>query len=205
MKIKISILLSSLFLFPLLSFSADLITPAEKLELDKGVMVKKIKWKKGYVWPEVTILTLLKHSPLDNLNIFLEFNDHKNYIPDMLKSKIIKKISPSQLHVYVEMSVPWPVKKSTHVTNNLVSHDPDGSHTLKWNLVKADMIKATDGYILFSPYEGKTLLKYVSLIVPNSSFAGLFKNRVATDVEKAVIEITKHLEKKINSQALPPK
>jgi hypothetical protein len=62
------------------------------------------------------------------------------------------------------------------------------------------MLKATDGYMTFSPYEGKTLLKYVSFIVPNSSFAGMFKDRVAKDVEKSVTKITKHLTATLNKK-----
>lgn len=189
----------ALVLIPSFTLKAETISPSEKQELSKG-MIKKIEWKKGYVWPEVTIKVLLNHSPIDNMNVFLDFEKHKSYIPDMLESRILKKISANETHVYFEMEMPWPVKKTSHVTNNVVTHNSDGSYTLKWNLVKADMIKATDGYMNFSEYEGKTLLTYVSLIVPNSSFAGMFKDRVASDVEKAVSKITKHLNQTLNKK-----
>jgi hypothetical protein len=176
------------------------LSPTEKQELNKGSMVKNVVWKKGYVWPEVTIRVLLNNSPLENMNVFLDFEKHKSYIPDMLESKIVKKVSASETQVYFEMTMPWPVNKTSHVTNNVVSHNDDGSHTLKWNLVKADMLKSTDGYMNFSTYENKTLLTYVSFIVPNSSFAGMFKNRVATDVEKAVTKITRHLNQTLKKK-----
>lgn len=199
MKIK-NLILSSLFLLPTFAYSLEPITPAQKTELSKGAMIKNVVWKEGYVWPEVTILVLLNHAPLDNINVFLDFETHKTYIPDMLESKIIKKISAKETHVYFEMEMPWPVKKTSHVTNNVITSNADGSYTLKWNLVKADMLKATDGFMTFSPYEGKTLLTYQSFIVPNSSFAGMFKDRVASDVEKSVSKITKHLNKTINKK-----
>lgn len=194
MKIQ-SLILCALLLLPSLSFALDPMTPSEKVELEKGSMVKRVVWKEGYVWPEVTILVLLNHAPKDNMNEFLDFNKHKTFIPDMVESKIVKKISPNEMNVYFEMVMPWPVNKTSHVTNNVVTHKPDGSSTLTWNLVKADMLKQTDGHMTFSPYEGKTLLTYVSFIVPNSSFAGMFKNRVASDVEKSVTKITTHLTK----------
>jgi len=184
---------SAVFLLSNFSFSADLMTPTEKQQLDKGEMVKKIVWKDGYVWPEVTVMQVLKYEPLDNLNVFLDFEKHKTYIPDILESKIVKKISKNQMHVYFEMKVPWPVNKSVYTTNNIITKNPDGSHTLKWNLVKGSLIKSSDGHMTFSPYEGKTLITYVTFIVPNSSLAGMFKNRVAVDVEVAVTKITKHL------------
>ena len=185
--------MSAVFLLSNFSFSADLMTPTEKQQLDKGEMVKKIVWKDGYVWPEVTVMQVLKYEPLDNLNVFLDFEKHKTYIPDILESKIVKKISKNQMHVYFEMKVPWPVNKSVYTTNNIITKNPDGSHTLKWNLVKGSLIKSSDGHMTFSPYEGKTLITYVTFIVPNSSLAGMFKNRVAVDVEVAVTKITKHL------------
>jgi hypothetical protein len=199
MKIK-TLLLSTLLSLPCVGFTEINLTQSQRQEIAKGNMVKEVNWKEGYVWPEVTILTVLNHSPLDNMNVFLDFDAHKTYVPDMLESKIVKKVSPQQMQVYFEMEMPWPVKKTSHVTNNVVSNHSDGSYTLTWNLVKADMLKATDGSMTFYPYEGKTLLKYVSLIVPNSSLAGMFKDRVASDVEKSVQKITRHLTKTLNKR-----
>lgn len=193
------ILISLLSLLPTLAFSVDP-SPAEKEELAKGSVVKKIVWKEGYVWPEVTTMTVLNHAPLDNMNVFLDFSSHKTYIPDITESKIVKKISENEMHVYFEMKVPWPVNQSTYTTNNVITKDTDGGTTLKWNLVKGSMLKSSDGHIRFSPYEGKTLFTYVTFIVPNSSFAGLFKNQVAVDVEKAVVTISKHLTKTLDKK-----
>ncbi len=199
MNIKILSLLSLLSLSSL-AYSMEGITTAEEQELTKSTLVRKVIWKEGYIWPEVRIITVLEHLPQDNLNEFLNFETHKTYIPDMLESKIVKKINANELQVYFEMEMPWPVKKTTHVTNNLITKNTDGSYTLKWNLVKADMLKATDGYMRFYPYKGKTLLEYVSHIVPNSSLAGMFKNRVADDVEKSVKKIVKHLNSTLNNR-----
>ena len=199
MKIKILTLLSLLSLSPL-SYSLETVTTGEEQELTQSNMVRKVNWKEGYIWPEVRILTVLDHLPQDNLNEFLNFETHKTYIPDMLESKVIKKISPNELNVYFEMEMPWPVKKTTHVTHNLITKNTDGSYTLKWNLVKADMLSATDGFMRFYPYKGKTLLEYVSHIVPNSSLASMFKNRVADDVEKSVKKIVKHLNNTLNKR-----
>lgn len=185
--------LCALLTLPTFCFGNELVSTSEKQVLAQGSMVKTVNWKEGFIWPEVKIITLLNHSPLDNLNVFLNFETHKTYIPDMLESRVVKKVSANQMEVYFEMEMPWPVKKATHTTNNVITKNEDGSYTLKWNLVKADRLKATDGYMRFYPYEGKTLLEYVTLIVPNSSLAAMFKDRVASDVEKSVKKITKHL------------
>lgn len=194
MKIK-TLFISSLFLLPSLAFSLAPVTPAEHEKLIKGDMVQIVNWKEGYVWPEVSTRMLLTKSPREAMETFMDFEAQKTYIPDMLDCKVVKKISPENMHVYGAMALPWPVKKSEYVTNNVLTKGPDGSYTLKWNLVEAKYIKSTDGYMAFSKYGEKTLLEYVTFIVPNSSFAGMFKDRVASDVKKTVEKITQHIEK----------
>lgn len=183
-----------------LAFGFEPITPKENEKLMKGESIQYVKWKEGFVWPEVSMRVLLDHNPKENMEVFMEFDKHAEYIPDMLESKVVKKISPENLHVQMSMEMPWPVKKSTQVTNNVLTKGEDGSFTLKWNLIKAEFVKATDGYVTFKPYNGKTLMEYVTFIVPNNSLAGMFKNRVAVDVEKTVKVISSHLDKTLDKR-----
>lgn len=195
MKIK-TFFLSSLFLLPALSFGVTPISPKEHQDLLKGETIQHVEWKEGYVWPEVTVRVLLNHSAEESMNVFTDYESQKNYIPDLLEAKVVKRVSPENVHVFMAMAMPWPVKKSTHTTTNILSKSADGSYTLKWSLFgEATFLKATDGYVTFKPYEGKTLMEYVTFIVPNSSFAGMFKDKVAGDVMKTVKSITKQLDK----------
>jgi len=194
------LLLTSVFLLTTSAFAFDPITPVENDKLMKGETIQYVQWKEGYVWPKVSMRVLLDHKPEENMTEFTKFETHKNYIPDVLDSKIVKKISPENFHVYLAMEIPWPVKKSEQVTNNVLTKGTDGSVTLTWNLVKGEFVKATNGHVTFSPYNGKTLMEYETFIVPNSSFAGMFKSRVPTDVEKTVKEISKHLNKTIEKK-----
>lgn len=183
-----------------LAFGFDPITPKENEKLLKGEAVQYVKWKEGFVWPEVSMRVLLDHNPKENMDVFMEFDTHADFIPDMLDSKVVKKVSPENVHVKMSMAMPWPVNKSTQVTNNVLTKGDDGSFTLKWNLIKAEFVKATDGYVTFRPYQGKTLMEYVTFIVPNNSLAGMFKNRVAPDVEKTVKVISKHLDEVLDKR-----
>lgn len=184
-----------------LSFAFEPITSGENEKLMKGETIQYVQWKEGYVWPQVSMRVLLDHKPEENMTEFTKFETHKNYIPDVLDSKIVKSISPENFHVYLAMEMPWPVKKSEQVTNNVLTKGTDGSLTLTWSLVKGEFVKATNGHVTFKPYNGKTLMEYETFIVPNSSLAGMFKSRVATDVEKTVKVISKHLNKTIDKQA----
>ena len=194
MKIK-SLIITSLFLLPSFCFALAPVSGDEHEKLMKGEMLQTVTWKEGYVWPEVSMRVLVTKPAREAMETFMDFEAQKNYIPDMLESKVVKKISPENMHVYGAMAMPWPVNKSTYVTNNVLTKGVDGSYTLKWNLVEAKFIKSTDGYMAFKNYHGKTLMEYVTFIVPNSSFAGMFKDRVATDVKKTVQKITQHIDK----------
>lgn len=195
-------LIAVFLLIPSVSFAVAPLTTKDQQELLKGKMLQNIDWKDGYVWPEVTIRVLLDHAPKESMDVFMDFESHKTYIPDMLESKVVKKLSPEHMHVLSSMEMPWPVKKSTQVTNNVLTKGEDGSYTLKWNLVEAKFLKSTDGYISFKPYQGKTMMEYVTFIVPDSSFAGMFKNKVAGDVEKTVKKITDHLNETLEKRSL---
>jgi hypothetical protein len=166
-------------------------------KLKKGDLIKQVQWPKDLIWPKVTIYKLIKHSPKENIEIFKNFENHKTFIPDMLESKIIKTIPPNRTQIYFEMNMPWPINKSSHITENQLISENDNEFKIQWKLIKADLLKSTNGYLIFSKFEDKTLLTYETLIVPNSSFAGMFKNRVADDVEKSVLAITAHLEKSL--------
>ncbi len=194
MKIK-SLLIAALLLLPSLSFALAPVSTEDHEKLLKGEMVQTVTWKEGYIWPEVTSRLIVSKPPREAMEVFMDFESHKKYIPDMLESKVVKRISPDNMHVYGAMAMPWPVNKSSYVTNNVLTKGADGSYMLKWNLVEAKYIKSTDGYMSFRNYNGKTLLEYVTFIVPNSSLAGMFKDRVATDVKKTVEKITQHIEK----------
>lgn len=194
------LLLTSLLALPLLAFGIDL-SPQEKELVLKGKLSKNVEWRDKFVWPRVTIKALIPGSPEQNMKGFTQFEKHTDFIPDLIKSKIIKTPAPNQWHVSCELKVPWPVSKSAYVTNNVVTVLPDGTQSLIWNMVEGDMIKATDGHIKFRPYEGKSLMEYQSQIVPNSGLAGMFKSKVEGDIEATVKAIIKNLEQQNSSDA----
>lgn len=199
MKIK-NIICTVACLLPLLSHALEM-DPKEKDRLEKGELIKDIKAQEKLVWPMVTIRALIPGTPEQNMKGFTQFDKHPTFIPDLLVSKVVKTISPTQMHVYAEMKVPWPVKKSVYTTNNVITSGKDGTKKLKWNKVDGDLIKATDGHLSFTPYEGKSLMEYRSQIVPDSKFAGMFKDQVPKDVEKSVVAIVKFLAQEQSQSA----
>jgi hypothetical protein len=182
------------------ALTADPLTKEDLESLNKGEIVKKIKWTQNNVWPQVTIYSLIPHKPLENLAAFTDYKSHKTFIPDMLESDVQKKISDHEAHVKFVMKMPWPVSKETHVTDNLISKAGENHYVLTWSLVSADLLKDTTGFLDFQAQGDRTLFTYLTQITPNSSFAGLFKSRVATDVETSVKKIISRLNENINAK-----
>ena len=77
-------------IFSFYSFALDL-TDQEKEILRQGEIVKRVNWREGYTWPQVTIISVLPHTPIENLAVFSDYESHKKFIPDMVKSKIEKQ------------------------------------------------------------------------------------------------------------------
>lgn len=196
MKTK-QLILTLLCALPLLAHAIDL-TPQEKEKVSKGELSKNVEWREDFVWPRVTVKALISGTPEQNMKGFTKFEEHTKFIPDLIKSKIVSTPAPNQWHVSCVLKVPWPVSKSAYTTNNVVTVAADGTQTLVWNMVKGDLIKATDGHVTFQPYEGKTLMEYQSQIVPDSGLAGMFKNKVEKDIEATVNAIIKNLAKQSN-------
>lgn len=189
------------FLLPLFfSLSAfairDDLTPAEIKKLKNGQTVKRVINLKGKAWPQVTIMSIIPNSPKQNMNVFKDFKSHKKFIPGLLKSKIIRKVSENEIDVAFEMKMPWPLSNSVYSTKHRLEEKGE-DHKLSWSLIKSNQMKATEGQVIFEAYEGKTLFTYINHITPDSSFAGMFKGRVEGDVEKTAKIIKKHLAKSI--------
>ncbi len=174
-------------------------SPQEIEKLKKGELLKQVINLPNEIWPKVIMTALIPHSPKENITVMSDYEAQKNYIPDMKKSKIVEKISDNATNVEFVLGMPWPVEDSKYTTTNIIEQSGE-NFKLRWHLVKANQMKATQGSMDFVPFEGKTLFTYTTHISPDSSFAGLFKSRVESDVEKTVKVIIKHLDKTITSK-----
>jgi ribosome-associated toxin RatA of RatAB toxin-antitoxin module len=178
---------------------ADL-RPVQLSELKTGKIIKKIVELDNEVWPQVTIIGLIPFSPEQNVKVFTEFETHKDFIPDIIRSKVVKQISAEEKWIEYKMKMPWPVEDSEYITSNVVKREGE-NFRISWHLIKANQMKATTGTVLFEAYEGKTLMTYTSHITPDSSLAGMFTGRVAKDVEKTFHIITQHLQQTLATRS----
>jgi hypothetical protein len=145
-------------------------------------------------WPEITVFALIDVSPGDAAALFSNYQDHKEYIPDLIKSKPTRRIAENEVIVDFEMHLPWPLSNCRYSTGNVFKKLDDNEYEISWYLVDSDSLIDSKGTVRFIPYGKKTLLKYQSFIHPDSTFACLFSSQAQSGVTKAVQAIVTYLE-----------
>lgn len=174
------------------------LAPEEIKYLNQNKMQTITEVVDGKVWPKVTIKALIETTPIKAAAIFSAFDYQKNYIPDMMVSKVLSQPKPSEVHVYYELDMPWPINKGIYTNGHKISAPNEGQYQISWYSIKSDIAEDLKGSALFVPYENKTLLIYQTQVDPKSFFAGIFKKLMVKDVEKSLIKIVETIEKKQN-------
>ncbi len=145
-------------------------------------------------WPEITVFTLIDVSPVDAAALFSNYQDQKEYIPDLIKSEPMRKIAENEVIVDFEMHLPWPLSNSKYSTGNVFSRLDDNEYEIAWYLVESDSLIDSKGAVRFIPYGKRTLLKYQSFIHPDSTFACLFSSKAQGGVAKTVQAVVTYIE-----------
>lgn len=185
------IIFATLATLPLSAFALRApVTPADLEKLKKGEEITKVEELKGEVFPRVTLINIIPHTPKENMKVFSDFENHKKFVPNLLKSKIVK-VDGNATDVAFEMEMPI-VKNTKYVTRHFVTYEGNDA-ILNWDLVKSDQLKRTKGTIMFEEFEGKTIFTYVTHMTPDSSFAWTVKGRVVPDTKDTMKAVRKYL------------
>lgn len=145
-------------------------------------------------WPEITVFALIDALPGEAAALFSNYQDHKRYIPDLIKSDPVRKVAENETIVDFEMTVPWPLPNSKYSTGNVLNKIGNTDYQISWYLVESNSLVDTKGTVHFAPYGKKTLLKYKSLIHPVSKLAALFSSKAENGLTKTVRAIVEYVE-----------
>jgi len=170
------------------------LTQTEMAKLTDKELILHSKEIPGCPWPEMTIFALIDSSPLEAAALFSNYEDHKKYIPDLIKSDPARKLSQHETIVDFEMAIPWPLANSKYSTGNVFNGLANNEYQISWYLIKSDSLIDSKGLVQFSPYGKKTLLKYKSLIYPHSKLASLFSSKAKSGMTKTVQAIVTYIE-----------
>jgi hypothetical protein len=187
----------ALVIYPSLSFSMNPsaeLNDTEVAKLGHKELITHSKKLSGYPWPEITVFALIEATPLEAAALFSNYQDCTQYIPDMIKSVPSRRVADNEVIVDFEMRLPWPLTKSKYSTGNIFSRLGDNEYQVCWYLVESDSFIDTKGTVQFIPYGNKTLLRYQSLIYPESKMASFFSSRARSGVCKTVQAIVSYVE-----------
>lgn len=200
------LMLAAFFLFLSLTITSHAALPlfnlstTELFELDhpKKLIIKSKKIR-DTPWPEMTFYSTINTTPENAISILSAYSHQKNYIPDLLQSKPIKKVTPTDTHVSYKMRVIWPFPDTHYVTGNIIKKVSKFNYELKWYLVKSESIKKTYGSAKFISFRGKTLMEYTSFVDPDSSLASLVTKQMKKNLINTVKAIIGHIEKTVKN------
>ena len=154
------------------------LSPGQRAAIDAGEEVFMTWATNASPWPRACVFRHVDATPAEAAAVFMDYERHAAYIPDLTKARISRVIDPATVEVDYRLRVPI-VADEDYTVRDHVRAVGDTSFTIEWTLVRATTTKATEGSVRFEPYrlptsprEG-TLMAYCNLVTPGSRLAGL--------------------------------
>ena len=147
----------------------------------------------GKPWPRVRIYKRIKATPEEVAAVFFDYDQAKTFIPDVLESKISKKITPSVMEVDYAVEVPI-LSDEVYTARNEMKALGEG-YQASWTLLRALQTKAAEGNMLIEPFEnGTSVIRYTNLVTPSSGMAKILKFPALSRMQKTVLAIGQKVE-----------
>jgi len=171
----------------------DDLTSEQRAELDKGDLIVLEQDISGKPWPRIRIYKKIQATPEQVAAVFFDYNQAKTFIPDVLESRISKKISPGVMEVDYEVDVPI-LADEAYTARNEMKAVQDG-YQASWILLRALQTKAAEGNMLIEPFEnGSSVIRYTNLVTPSSGMAKILKLPAMARMQKTVLAIGQKVE-----------
>lgn len=174
----------------------DELTDAQKDKIQKGEQVFFTENVAGSEWPRAYVYQRIEATPEESAAVFFDFERHKNFIPNLKKSKISKVIDPRTFEVDYTLKVPTfflPDEDYT-VRNQLSSYDDGASYQIAWKLVRADTTKDSVGNVRFEALGTGTIMGYINFVKPGSSLADMVKGKAMKQVQDTAKAMRRQIE-----------
>ena len=171
----------------------DDLTSEQRAELEKGDLIVLEQDIPGKPWPRIRIYKKIQAKPEQVAAVFFDYNQAETFIPDVLESRISKKISPGVMEVDYEVDVPI-LADEAYTARNEMKAVQDG-YQASWTLLRALQTKAAEGNMLIEPFEnGSSVIRYTNLVTPSSGMAKILKLPAMARMQKTVLAIGQKVE-----------
>ena len=171
----------------------DDLTREQRANLEKGDLIVLEQDIPGKPWPRVRIYKKIQATPEQVAGVFFDYNQAKTFIPDVLESRISKKISPGVMEVDYEVDVPILADEAYTARNEMKTLQD--CYQASWTLLRALQTKAAEGNLLIEPFEnGSSVIRYTNLVTPSSGMAKILKLPAMARMQKTVLAIGQKVE-----------
>jgi len=178
----------------------DDLTRDQRQELEKGELIVREQDIPGKPWPRVRIYKRINAAPEEVAAVFFDYDQAKTYIPDVLESKISKKVSPSVMEVDYAVEVPILADEAYTARNEMI--ELGRGYRVSWTLLRALQTKAAEGNLLIEPFEnGTSVIRYTNLVTPSSGMAKILRGPALSRMQKTVVAIGQKVEEQKSSHA----
>jgi len=168
-------------------------------QVKKGEQIAISEVITGKPWPRVKIYRTVDATPEEVAAVFCDFDNAKDYVPNVLKSNVANRVSPSVLDVDYGLNVPI-LPDEFYTTRNALKSPAPNFYRIDWKLLRAVQTKDSVGCLRIEPFEGKTLICYENLVTPGSSMAGLLKGKALQQMGETVAAIAARVESQKTSR-----
>jgi hypothetical protein len=158
---------------------------------DQVVVIENIE---GNAWPRVKIYRSINADPEQVAAVFFDFEEAKNFVPNLIKSEISNRVSPCVMEVDYGLDVPIFPDEFYTVRNSLRLLD-ENSYRFDWKLLRAVMTKDSVGNFRIQPWEGKSIICYQNMVTPSSNIAVLLRSRAIEQMKETTRALAAHVEK----------
>ena len=169
------------------------LSASEQEQLAQGEVIVKTRPVGGYPWPEVTVYRWVAASPEDVMAVYADFESQAQYLPDLVESRIVKRLSPNSLNISYEYEVTGPNERYTVMST--VSRTP-GSLRVTWDLVTARYARRLSGHMKVEASDSGALIEYTNRVDPG--FFGVRLGSAETTVSRVretVEALAPHVER----------
>ena len=179
----------------------DELTAAQKGVVDAGGQVFFTRAVPDAAWPRAFVYRVIDASPEQAAAVFVDYEDHASFIPDLTKSQVSRRIDPTTVDVDYTLAVPVLSDEDYTVRDHVSSYDGGASYRVEWTMVRASSTKAIEGGVRFEPHGGtrespRTLMAYQNFVIPGSRLAGLgfIRSRALGQMQATAEAIARRVE-----------
>jgi hypothetical protein len=145
-------------------------------------------------WPRARIYARVRATPEEVAAVFFDYQEAKSYVPDVLESRISKRVCPRTVEVDYEVDVPILADEHYTALNEIKATGPN-SYVISWRLLRALQTKGAVGSLRIEPYgKGDAVICYTNLVTPGSAMAKILRSMAMKRMEKTVEAIVAKVE-----------